>query len=102
MLETASLLSNSQPSLHASVGHEVFKVSSKVTISVRLTEKMRHFEYELLVLGMNRFRRCSLVRLKMSGVLHQWSGVSVMKSWLKAQNPHGKHAGRQTNQSISF
>lgn len=82
-------LSNSQPSRQPSV---LFSV-----ISVKLKMYLRQ---ELFV-GINKFRFSSLVKLR-SGVLHQWLGVSVMKSWLKAQNPHGRHAGRQTSQRSSF
>lgn len=54
--------------------------------------------------GIERTLRSSCVKLSSinSGTLHQWSGTSVMNSWLKAQNPHGRHAGRHTSQSRSF
>lgn len=37
-----------------------------------------------------------------SGTLHQWPGVFVMNSWLKAQNPQGKQAGKHINHKSCF
>lgn len=36
------------------------------------------------------------------GLLHQWSGTLAIKSWLKAWNPQGMHAGRQTSHTSNF
>jgi hypothetical protein len=52
---------------------------------------------------MDIIRRTSTLKLLSSGTLHQYSfGVSVMNSWLKAQNPQGMQAGKQMNHSNIF
>lgn len=52
--------------------------------------------------GMASAFRFSAGKSASSGTAHQCGGMSAINNWLNAQKPHGIHAGRHTNHSISF
>lgn len=107
ILEITSVVSYSHPWMHFSRGHDSFTKPSMLLLNstrnaVQLTAYLSHEAKLSFSRGIAKVFLSFMLKFAKSGTSHQWSGTSAMNNWLKAQNPHGKQAGKHTNQSILF